>query len=149
MTDEATFPVRCLTLRLPLPLPFGRYTYTLKCNTVTEWRTATATELCCLLAKYKNVNFAAYCLRRFMWIQEDAPCSHTAVHGLHVETVPCDHYTVVRWIELIQTPSRRGSEVCHVHTDRHCAADCTGHGVSSVCWLRFVCMSAVAVVLSM
>jgi len=67
--------------------------------------------------------------RFFAFIQEDEARPCVAVHGLHVEAVPCDHHAVVRRIKPVQAPSRRGGQVSNVHADRHRTADCTGHGV--------------------
>jgi len=36
--------------------------------------------------------------RFFVLMQEDEARACVAVYGLHIEAIPCDHHTVVRWI---------------------------------------------------
>lgn len=62
--------------------------------------------------------------------QENAPCQHPAVHGLHYQA-PAGHCNpVVRGLQPLPPPAHHWDQVRDDQTYWHCTADCTGHGVS-------------------
>ena len=64
-------------------------------------------------------------------LQEDAAREHPAVHGLHVQAAAGAHHAVVRGLQSLQAPARRGGALRDAPAHRHLASDGTGHGVST------------------
>lgn len=68
--------------------------------------------------------------RCYLLHQENAPCKHPAVHGLHYQASTGHRNPVVRRFQPLPPPAHHRDQVRDDQTDRHRPADCTGHGVS-------------------